>query len=69
LKFLEIGNTVNIGTQWKLREGRENLQKEEVNIDTFHQTAYSSPHNGPRRSKGGVNVWLYSFFNFGARWE
>jgi hypothetical protein len=28
-----------------------------------------SPSNRPRRSRGGVDVWLYSFFNLGARWE
>jgi hypothetical protein len=27
-----------------------------------------SPYNGPWRSRGRVNVHLYSFFNFGARW-
>jgi len=24
--------------------------------------------NGPRRPSGGVEVWLYSFFNLGAKW-
>ena len=27
-----------------------------------------SPHNRPRMPRGGVNVYLYSFFNFVARW-
>jgi hypothetical protein len=27
-----------------------------------------SPHYRPRMPRGGVNVYLYSFFNFVARW-
>jgi hypothetical protein len=29
----------------------------------------SSPYNRPRRSRRGVEVQLYSFFNLGARWD
>jgi hypothetical protein len=28
----------------------------------------SSPQKRPQRDSGGVEVWLYSFFNLGARW-
>jgi len=27
------------------------------------------PKNRPRRPRGGVEIWLYSFFNLGARWR
>jgi hypothetical protein len=32
------------------------------------QRVHSSPCNRPRKPTGGVEVQLYSFFNFGARW-
>jgi hypothetical protein len=30
---------------------------------------YNSPQYRPLRPRGGVEVWLYSFLNLGARWE
>ena len=30
---------------------------------------WSSPYNVPRRSRGGVEIQLYSFFNLSARWR